>query len=264
MAEQAAIEFLHAKKLLSSFTEDAAQQSRGLVAIRESLDRAQSLTAKGRIGSPKIKSYVVMSTGSDIGFYYVKEHICAKTKQIVASKLISDAWLVMIENFSDKRRGALYHSLILESFHKDNRDVIRRSIKSIIEEISSELTAGYSDALARRLSYLFDVGNKESDEYQADMNIYSLRNFIDFLRNYPELSEPDVVLTPEGNLRAVWKRRQKEYFKLEFLPTIDIKYFAVKPNEKYRGKYETGSGIATRERIFEYLSGYQVADWVFA
>lgn len=265
MAEAIA-EYLHTKNLLSSFTADSPKQSAGIIGVLESLDRAQLLAARARDTTSIVHAYVVFSAEpgqrrSCINRYLPENRFVYGAGR--TGKLISEAWQDLVKSIYTINLDLPYQSLIKGVAETAGRDVIRRSINSILESISGELDVSYAEALTKRLQYLFNVANEESDEFQEDMNIRSLRSFIDFLKTFPFMKQSDVVLTPEGNLRALWKRRQREYFKLEFLPTLDIKYFAIRPNEAYPEKYESGSGIATSEGILRHLDAYKIAEWAF-
>lgn len=80
----------------------------------------------------------------------------------------------------------------------------------------------YSGRLEKRIRYLIEITKEETD--QVPLSVLSLRALVDFLSKKPDVGYPDIVLTAEGNIRAVWNKNDKnQYLALEFLGGSDIR-----------------------------------------
>lgn len=141
--------------------------------------------------------------------------------------------------------------------------VIGRSALSLVEAMTRTLEAPYAEELSRRLKYLLEVSSEESDEYQKFVNIKSLQNFVNFIIKNSKLTQPDVVLTPEGNVKAAWKRNSRDLLRVEFLPTFYVKYFSVWPDKDLSNQFEMASGNCNAKNILERFASTGIQGWVY-
>jgi hypothetical protein len=91
------------------------------------------------------------------------------------------------------------------------------------------------------------------EENQAPLSIHSVLGYLLFRAKSPELSEGGLVLTPAGNVRAVWWNSGGERVGLEFLPDRRVKYVAL---VRRAGDMSVLSGIDLSARVLPSLDSF--------
>lgn len=134
-------------------------------------------------------------------------------------------------------------------------------VQNLISLFRRMLHIPYREKLVNRLYALYN-DSKEEDPFSSGINLDSLRNFYDFLQLHANLKCPIITLTPDNNIYASWQGEQNRVFSLHFLPTWDINFVILKPNDKYRDKQVRISGSATNDVLMETATPRGLFDWI--
>lgn len=120
-----------------------------------------------------------------------------------------------------------------------------------------------SSQLASRINELF-IMFKEDYPLDEDPqpSLSSLDGFIMFMGNLIRPKFPKLVMTPRGNIRAIWKKEKAEHIALEFLPNDDIRWVVFRNDSKdTRRKIRVG-GIVPSYRLLEVVRPYDIANFI--
>lgn len=148
--------------------------------------------------------------------------------------------------------GAAFEDL--EKVRADNRTFLK-----VVAEVRDSKTIPESAALADRLKVLLDA---YYDDYGQTLDAESLRTFVSFVSLHPELRRPIITATPDGNLFAEWKGNDGiHYLGLQFLPSRQVRYVAVRPNPKHNHYRIRSSGLVTPDQLVAEIAGHRVLDW---
>lgn len=131
----------------------------------------------------------------------------------------------------------------------------------LISSARKRIAAHYSNKLADRLNYLYKVSAEESPE-QGLMSSESLHGFIAFFASHTDLLEPELVLSPTGNICAEWHRLPDELFSVEFLPSSQVNYcvFASDPDD--RSNINRSSGIVSANALLKIVEPFNILSWI--
>lgn len=161
---------------------------------------------------------------------------------------------------------------------EESKDIVRvrknlfSSLESTKQSIVFEVLKEFLDSagietfpknLIERLTYLEEVSEEEYPE-QGLISEGSLRFFLYFIQwisRFPSFEYPDVVLTPEGNIRAIWKPSKNRYFALEFLYDGELRFVSFFPGLKAPSKTNRISGIANIDNLLEASRFPYVLGW---
>lgn len=115
------------------------------------------------------------------------------------------------------------------------------------------------EVLAERLTVLL---HDYQDDYGQSLDAESLNTFIAFVSFHPELKRPIITATPDGNLFAEWKGDEgRRYLGVQFLPTRQVRYVAIRPNPQHPQLRIRTSGIVTTDQLLAEISIHNVSDW---
>lgn len=137
------------------------------------------------------------------------------------------------------------------------------SLSDLITRFRQLPKIDFAERIAIRLNYLLEVSREEQPE-QAPPAAASLQGFLAFLFKNPDLAYPDLVLTPDGNVRAQWRRGPRQHFAVEFLEDEDVRFVIFAPDPKHPYKTARVSGTATVDSVMGQARYYQVLDWARA
>jgi len=146
--------------------------------------------------------------------------------------------------------------------------VLESNKQSIVLEVLKEFwdSSGqetFPKELIARLTYLEEVSEEEYPG-QGLISEGSLRfflHFIQWLTCFPTFDYPDVVLTPEGNISAIWKPAKNRYFDLEFLKDGVVRFAGSYPGTKAPSKMIRFSGRATIDNLLEASQFPHILGW---
>jgi len=117
----------------------------------------------------------------------------------------------------------------------------------------------FASELAARLGALHEIVNEDPNE--PPISIDSLRSFINFIKNTPYLKRPSVVLTPDGEIRAEWRKASNKHFAVIFLPNDEARFVIFSPNSKDSDMIDRISGITSVDSLIENAKPHKVLDW---
>ena len=167
-------------------------------------------------------------------------------------------------NESKDIRARKYLFSVLESTKQsivlDKQSIVLEVLKEFWDSAGKET---FPKDLIDRLAYLEKVSEEEFPE-QGLISEGSLRFFLFFIQwltRFKTYEYPDVVLTPEGNIRALWKPTKNRYFALEFLKDGVVRFVAFYPGSKVPSKTTRISGITTVDDLLEDSRFPHVLGW---
>lgn len=167
----------------------------------------------------------------------------------------------------DARKDVISPPYVISSYLEldRNRTLPRRdpdtSLSDLIDSIRNLTKVSFSGRIADRLLYLLEVSREEQPE-QAPPAAASLKGFLSFLAKNAGLAYPDIVLTPDGNIRAQWKGSSRQNFALEFLEDNDVRFVVFAPNPRRPYKMTRVSGAAMVDSVTELVAPYRILDWI--
>lgn len=142
----------------------------------------------------------------------------------------------------------------LERLRADDED-----FTEAIRDIRNAKAIPEHEALANRLEVLLDA---YKEDYGESLNAESLRTFSVFMCQHPMMKRPIITATPDGNLFAEWKGEEgRRYLGVQFLPTSQVTYVAIRPNPQHAPLRIRISGQATADQLLTELSGHDVTSW---
>jgi hypothetical protein len=143
---------------------------------------------------------------------------------------------------------------------QSNYETTNVTISDLISFVRNHVPLTYSASLANRLEYLREASIEEAPE-QASISENSLQAFVSFITGEPRLSEPDVVLTYTGNIRAEWHKSRKEHFAVEFLPNGQVRYVVFSRDPVHAKRTDRASGQASAETLMAKVKPFHVLAW---
>lgn len=115
------------------------------------------------------------------------------------------------------------------------------------------------EILADRLTGLL---HDYQDDYGQSLDAESLHTFIAFVSFHPNLKRPIITATPDGNLFAEWKADEgRRYLGVQFLPTRQVRYVAIRPNPEHPQLRIRTSGVATTNHLLAEIPTHNVGGW---
>jgi len=135
------------------------------------------------------------------------------------------------------------------------------SLSELIDRFENLPGFSHGRRLAARLRDLLEIAREEQPE-QAPPAAESLETFLGFLARHRGLRYPDVVLTPEGNARATWRRDRNQRLALEFLDDGDLRFVIFAPDPRHPYKTVRAAGAATIDSVLELAAPYGALDWL--
>ena len=119
--------------------------------------------------------------------------------------------------------------------------------------------------LKERIIYLYKGSLRSNEGMQSEMRLESLQCFVDFCEVNDELASPDIVVTPEGNIRGMWKEHRSSYVRLEFLPTREIS-FVIRAPSKSRilpNKIVLSAGVCPLDQLMgSGVEDHRISEWL--
>ena len=161
------------------------------------------------------------------------------------------------EESKDIARARKYLFSVLES---NKQSIVLEVLKEFWDSAGQET---FPKVLVERLTYLEEVSEEEYPE-QGLISEGSLRfflHFIQWLTRFPTFDYPDVVLTPEGNISAIWKPAKNRYFDLEFLKDGVVRFVGSYPGTKAPSKMIRFSGRTTIDNLLEASQFPHILGW---
>lgn len=139
---------------------------------------------------------------------------------------------------------------------KDNNE----KLEEIVFFLEKVAKIEYSERFANRLKNLIEDSIEEYPD-EDPINPESLRYCIKFLYSVENFEYPDIVVTPDKNIRLQWRRSRNKHFAVEFLPTGDAHFVIFAPNSMHPEKIKRLSGIISVEELFETVKSQGVLSW---
>lgn len=130
-------------------------------------------------------------------------------------------------------------------------------VDELISRLDRSEKIPYGAELAGRVRSLRDAANEEY-EIQMPITGKSLEGLVNFLDQNPEAKMPEVVLHPNGNVRAEWGNSLNSFFGLEFLDGYLGKYVVFIKDAKYSEETLRNAGESPLETLLVNLSGFDI------
>ncbi|RMH45328.1 MAG: hypothetical protein D6694_04875 [Gammaproteobacteria bacterium] len=130
-----------------------------------------------------------------------------------------------------------------------------------IIDLFENLDIPYASRLAKRLRYLYELREEELPE-EMPLSTDSIFSFYLFMEQNPSLAYPQVTLTSEGDIHAVWSKSSNKLLSIDFTGKTSIRYVLFTPNRLHPGHVIRVSALTTRDQLLEQISPYRI-DFVF-
>ena len=144
----------------------------------------------------------------------------------------------------------------------DERRSETEKVSELIRFIRRSDDLPFAKRLARRLTDLMHIAHEEMPD-QSEISSDSLRMFFGFLRENTEFSEPGIVLTPSGKIRAQWRAARNELSAIEFLRDGRVNFIVFAPDQRDPQQTTRLSGIALPvEDFMEAVDRYGAGRWM--
>ena len=149
---------------------------------------------------------------------------------------------------------------LFSSMESIKHSIVLEVLKEFLDSAGKET---FPNDLIDRLAYLEEVSEEEYPEQKliSEGSLRFFLHFIQWLTRFRSFDYPDVVLTPEGNIRALWKPTKNRYFALEFLEDGVVRFVAFYPGAKVPSKTTRISGITTVDDLLEDSRFPYVLGW---
>ncbi len=135
-------------------------------------------------------------------------------------------------------------------------------VSELMELIRRSDELPFAKRLARRLKELVHIAQEEAPD-QSEMSSVSLRTLIRLLKDHPDLSEPGVVLTPSGNIRAQWRAAPNKLCAVEFVGDGRVRFVVFAPGTGDPPQTIRVSGIALPvEDFMSAIEPYGADTWM--
>lgn len=134
------------------------------------------------------------------------------------------------------------------------------TLSGLLSYIRNHVYLPYSASLANRLEYLQEEGVGEAPQ-QAPISVNSVQSLVTFITKENNLTEPGLVSTYAGNIRAEWRKSRKEHFAVEFLPNGQVHYVVFSSDVTHKKRIDRTSGIVYAETLMSKIRPFNVLSW---
>ena len=119
------------------------------------------------------------------------------------------------------------------------------SVENYISNLYEALEYNQAERLMERIKFLASPPNDPDDE---SLSYGSLVHFVNFIKSHSP-QYPDIVLTPNGLLRAEWYQDETHHFIVEFESDGYVRYLSFIRSKKDPNKIERSLGYIPTERL---------------
>lgn len=132
----------------------------------------------------------------------------------------------------------------------------------ILARLQDSREIRHGERIVRRIRALRQMVRDDENE-DGDISSESLRSFFEFLSLHPELNYPDISLTPDGDIYARWKGRDRSLFSVHFLPQSRVRYVVFSQDRKRPDLIDRISGTSSVDTVLETADrAYGVIGWL--
>lgn len=135
-----------------------------------------------------------------------------------------------------------------------------KSVVELIGDVRDQLDVPFVFNLAKRLDFLVEASQEEYPD-QEPISPQSLQDFVNFLLEPNNLSCPEVVLTPNGNIRSQWKKSRNQHFAVEYLGNRNVRFVVFAPDQNDLDKITRVSGQTSLDSLIDNVKPYGVLSW---
>ena len=112
--------------------------------------------------------------------------------------------------------GGLTYGMAARQLHRDIDAITHMDDKGVINELAARGLAG----IAKRLEYLYDV----TEEDEEDIKLDSLRGFATLVIKNRDMHLPQIAVTDDGLIQAVWKHPRQGTLVMDFQESGDVEF----------------------------------------
>ena len=123
-----------------------------------------------------------------------------------------------------------------------------------VKDVISEIKIFRSNAIARRLTFLHEIIEKEQEEKSIVPS--SLQNFARFIISESQLPNPDIGINPNGLLQAVWEIPDYGTLAMNFLTSGDIMFAVVFSQQDPTSPQRKISGVLPSHKIMYHIKEF--------
>ena len=100
--------------------------------------------------------------------------------------------------------------------HREVKSIARMGEEDVINELAANGLAG----VAKRLKYLYDVTEEDEEDIKPD----SLRGFATLMIKNRGMRLPQITVTDDGLIQAVWRRSRQGTLAMNFQESGDVEF----------------------------------------
>lgn len=120
---------------------------------------------------------------------------------------------------------------------------------------------GIAERLVNRIGELYTNVRADLPDY-SEPSISSLDALIQFITNVEHPAYPQILLTPTGNLRAKWKKPNRQHFAVEFLPSNYVRWVVFCSDPDDPGKQFRIAGTVSIKNLMSSVNPFGVNQWI--
>lgn len=140
-----------------------------------------------------------------------------------------------------------------------------KKLEGIISAFRENAPRSDRDEIADRIVDLTEADDEDEDLVEPSYD--SLLAMFMFLRSEPGIKTPGIVLTPNGNFRALWSTDKSHHFAVEFLPLLNqqlrCRYVVFAPGLINESETIRTSGNLPVNSLLAVVEPMRVSNWVF-
>lgn len=110
----------------------------------------------------------------------------------------------------------LTYGMAIRQLHRDIDAIAHMDDKDVIDKLAAKGLAG----VAERLRYLYDVTEEDEENIKLD----SLRGFATLVIKNRDMHLPQITVTDDGLIQAVWKRPRQGTLVMDFQESGDVEF----------------------------------------
>jgi hypothetical protein len=139
----------------------------------------------------------------------------------------------------------------------------RQEVSLLIDQILKTSIFKHGKSIAEQISRLREMFQEEEGP-GADISSDSLRAFLTFVHRIPYTRQPEISLTPGGEIYIRWKKDTSTLFSIHFLTDKIVRFVIFQANDHHPRIINRFSGIDAVDTVLETVknSARKVFAWI--
>ena len=132
--------------------------------------------------------------------------------------------------------------------HRDTEPIARMDVEGVINELAVSGLAG----IARRLRHLYDVTEEDEEDIKPD----SLRGFATLMIKNSGIHLPQITITDDGLIQAVWRHSRQGTLVMNFQESGDVEFTLLYGRWNQGTKRRRLSGELPPDQVMLYVDHF--------